>query len=213
MDRILRNKLTLLKPNIQQRILTREEDAIVNSCNTKIRTFTLGEKVLARNYSNSVKWIPGVVTKITGPVSYEVEVDGGTIRRHVDQIIPFKEFHNNKEELRSNFDMDFEHSNIMAERTVSPPTQLSVEANLPTEPTRAPNQPSVETNYPIESTRAPNILPDINGNPCESEVTNDEGNIQREEGNSRDIIEAPERSTRKSTRIRNIPDRYQAGFG
>ena len=111
-----------------------------------------------------------------------MEVDGGTIRRHVDQIIPFKEFHNNKDELRSNFDMDFEHSNIMAERTVSPPTQLSAEANLPTEPTRAPN-----------------ILPDINDNPCESEVTNDEGNMQREEGNSRDIIEAPERSTRKST--------------
>ena len=55
MKRVLRNKLTLLKPSIQHRILAKEEDAIVHSSNRKTRTFKLGEKVLARNYSNSVK--------------------------------------------------------------------------------------------------------------------------------------------------------------
>ena len=43
-NRILRNKF---KPSMQQRILPKEEAAIVNSSNMKIRTFTLGEKVLA----------------------------------------------------------------------------------------------------------------------------------------------------------------------
>ena len=81
----------------------------------------------------------------------------------VDQIISFKKFRNNKEESRSNVDMDLEHSNIMAERSVLPPIQ-----------------PFIEAKPPIEPTLTPNVLPHINDNPREIEVTNNENNTQRE---------------------------------
>ena len=40
-----------------------------------------------RNYSDGSKWIPGVITEITGPVSYKVTLaDGKILKRHLDQI-------------------------------------------------------------------------------------------------------------------------------
>ena len=43
----------------------------------------------AENFSTTsdIKWLPGKVTKITGPLSYVIELsDGNTVRRHVDHI-------------------------------------------------------------------------------------------------------------------------------
>ena len=42
----------------------------------------------SQNFSNSdEKWLPGVVTKVTGPLSYYVELsDGRVIRRHIDHL-------------------------------------------------------------------------------------------------------------------------------
>ena len=65
---------------------------------TKQRTITTvptpqleaGDNVYARNYRGD-KWFPAIVTKKTGPLSYEVREEGegiqrGIHRRHVDQI-------------------------------------------------------------------------------------------------------------------------------
>ncbi|KAJ8248044.1 hypothetical protein GJAV_G00237580 [Gymnothorax javanicus] len=51
------------------------------------RSFQEGDAVITKNFSHGPKWIPGVITKITGPVSYKVMLgDGNIVRRHVDQI-------------------------------------------------------------------------------------------------------------------------------
>ena len=47
----------------------------------------LGDKVFVRNYHNGERWLPGVVEKKTGPVSYHVKLTDGRHRRcHQDQI-------------------------------------------------------------------------------------------------------------------------------
>ncbi|KAK0146771.1 hypothetical protein N1851_013888 [Merluccius polli] len=52
------------------------------------RSFREGDAVITRNFSHGPKWIPGFITKITGPVSYKVMLgDGSIVRRHVDQIL------------------------------------------------------------------------------------------------------------------------------
>ena len=86
MLRRLRSRLTLLKPNIRNRQLAKQEDATKYSHRKKMREFNIGEQVLTRNYSTVSKWFTGVIIKRTGPVSYEIEVEGGIVRRHVDQI-------------------------------------------------------------------------------------------------------------------------------
>lgn len=54
------------------------------------RTFNVNDSVFAKNYSQrGPNWIPAIVSKITGPVSYQLTAsDGGLIRRHIDQLRP-----------------------------------------------------------------------------------------------------------------------------
>ena len=46
-----------------------------------------GSFVMIRDYSGSSKWIPGVILKKLGPVTYDVETTNGRIvKRNVDQL-------------------------------------------------------------------------------------------------------------------------------
>ena len=51
-----------------------------------MRHFNIGTPVLARNYGRGDLWSKGVVSKQTGPVSYQVQVGTSTWRRHLDQL-------------------------------------------------------------------------------------------------------------------------------
>lgn len=53
----------------------------------KSRNFVVAETVLVRNYSRGAKWLPGVIVKRTGPVSFLIKLpDGQVWRRHRDQM-------------------------------------------------------------------------------------------------------------------------------
>ena len=43
---------------------------------------------MARNYNDTVLWLPGEIIEVTGPVSYKVRIDrdGKIFRRHQDQL-------------------------------------------------------------------------------------------------------------------------------
>ena len=72
--------LSAIKPTSKKSLVPQQEVKVT-------RKFVVGEVVMARNYARGDKWIPGVVEKVTGPVSYHVKVEGGVIRRHIDQVI------------------------------------------------------------------------------------------------------------------------------
>ena len=47
----------------------------------------MGDAVFVKNFGPGRKWLPGKVTKVTGPVSYQVKLEDGRQRRcHVDQL-------------------------------------------------------------------------------------------------------------------------------
>ena len=50
------------------------------------RIFEDGDRVIARSYRGGEKWVAGTIHQKTGPLSYKVQINGGFIRRHVDQI-------------------------------------------------------------------------------------------------------------------------------
>ncbi|XP_029139130.1 uncharacterized protein K02A2.6-like [Protobothrops mucrosquamatus] len=51
------------------------------------RSLHLGEKVWARNYGLGTLWVVAVVSKVSGPLSYEVALDDGcVVRCHIDQL-------------------------------------------------------------------------------------------------------------------------------
>ena len=84
MGRTLRSRLDLLLPNVQTRVVSKQ---IQQKANHDLHSKTRGDTVYTRNYSDGSKWIPGVITEITGPVSYKVTLaDGKILKRHLDQI-------------------------------------------------------------------------------------------------------------------------------
>ena len=50
------------------------------------RKFEAGEPIWMRNYSGTEKWIPGVVSLKSGPLSYTVSANGQQHRRHIDHL-------------------------------------------------------------------------------------------------------------------------------
>ena len=95
-----------------------------------VREFALQDPVYVENFtSRKPKWIPGTIVKITGPLSYVIELlNGTTVRRHVDSI--------RKREC-SNAEQDSD-----AEMPGSELVRVPVE--LPT----APEQPETRTQEP-----------------------------------------------------------------
>lgn len=54
---------------------------------SRSREMQVGEVVRAKNFASGPKWLNGIISQKTGPVSYEVKLeDGRVIRRHVDHL-------------------------------------------------------------------------------------------------------------------------------
>ncbi|KAK9400129.1 hypothetical protein NXF25_013148 [Crotalus adamanteus] len=57
------------------------------------RQLLVGAPVWARNYGPGHTWVPASVSRITGPLSYEVALDNGRVlRRHIDQLRSRRDF-------------------------------------------------------------------------------------------------------------------------
>ena len=89
MNRRLRSRLDLLHPQIQERVEKQQaKQKSDHDGSTPVRQFSVGDRIFVKNFpSNTPKWLPGIVRKVTGPLSYVVELlDGKTVRRHVDHV-------------------------------------------------------------------------------------------------------------------------------
>lgn len=56
----------------------------------KVRSFSVGQAVLVRNYRGGGEWLDGVITEVFGPITYMVSVNGTCIKRHVNQMLDTK---------------------------------------------------------------------------------------------------------------------------
>ena len=83
-----RTRLDLLRPNTAERVEQKQhQQKVRHDTNTRVRTFGVGNTVFVKNFGPGRKWLPGKVTKVTGPVSYQVKLTDGRHRRcHVDQL-------------------------------------------------------------------------------------------------------------------------------
>ena len=87
LGRRLRTRLDLLKPDLSVQINNRQIDQSVAKGGSVTRHFSIGQRVIARNYNGKSKWVPGIVRTQLGPLSYEVEIGPNLVwRRHTDQI-------------------------------------------------------------------------------------------------------------------------------
>ena len=89
MKRIPRSRIDLCQPKLRNTVEGKQEvQKRHHDKGAKQKVFTKEANVWARDYQGCDKWTPGVVTKQTGPVSYEVNVRGQTWNRHAEQLRP-----------------------------------------------------------------------------------------------------------------------------
>ena len=67
-----RTRLDLLKPNTAERVENKQAKQ-VQQHKAKNRNFEVNDSVFVRNYHNGDRWLPGVIQKRTGPVSFLVD--------------------------------------------------------------------------------------------------------------------------------------------
>ncbi|XP_052271558.1 uncharacterized protein LOC127872267 [Dreissena polymorpha] len=87
MGRAFQTRLSLIKPNVEKRVLREQEKMFANS-KRPARTFMNGKQVCVyHSSSSSNKWTSGSIVSQSGPLSYKVDVSLGTLwRRHTDKI-------------------------------------------------------------------------------------------------------------------------------
>ena len=79
MSRQCRSAARVLEKQAQQK---EQHDA--HACERKLG---IGQAVMACAFSSSTHWLPGVVTRQIGPLTYLIQLTDGTVwRRHIDQL-------------------------------------------------------------------------------------------------------------------------------
>ena len=87
--RNIKTHIDLLHPTLNERVLQKQyAQKTQHDKHAMDRDISVGDNVFVRNFSlKGNKWIPGVVVKCTGPLSYRVKTaTHGIVRRHQDQI-------------------------------------------------------------------------------------------------------------------------------
>ena len=83
-----RSRLDLLKPHTADRVEQKQMDQkSKHDGHARDRRLNVDDLVFVRNYHSIDRWLPGVVTKKTGPVTYKVTLTNGQEKRcHLDQL-------------------------------------------------------------------------------------------------------------------------------
>lgn len=98
MGRNLRSRLDLLKPDIHKHV--QEKQCSPSQQQTTLRTFDIGQRVLARDYrSPTQKCQPGEILTQTGPLSYTVRVGPNMINSWMHRLEKFP--HRQSTQLRT----------------------------------------------------------------------------------------------------------------
>ena len=89
MSRKLRSRFELLYPLVRRKVETsQEKQKELHDGKKCVRKFALQDPAYVENFTGrKPKWIPGTIVKVTGPLSYVIELlNGTTVRRHVDSV-------------------------------------------------------------------------------------------------------------------------------
>ena len=87
MGRQLRSRLNLVQPNIEEKVRAQQQKQQQNCKKSGNRSFTVGDSVYVSDLPTQDTWLPGVITKVFGSLTYEIELsDHRIVRWHIDHL-------------------------------------------------------------------------------------------------------------------------------
>ena len=76
-----------LFPQIADRVENQQSQQKIHDRTAQRRNLTQGQAVYARNFREGERWLPDHIVEVTGPVSYNIQLDDGRHwKRHQDHI-------------------------------------------------------------------------------------------------------------------------------
>ena len=83
-----KSHLDLLRPDVGAKVARSQENQKVRrDQHAKERLLRQGDCVYVKNFASGSKWLPGVIHRQSGPVSFVVDLlDGRQVRRHQDHV-------------------------------------------------------------------------------------------------------------------------------
>lgn len=139
--RKLRTQLDYLHPDLSRQVQqSQDRQKQGHDVHSRLREFSVGDNVYARNYGQGPLWLPGKVIDVSGSVSYLILLeDGRRAHRHVDQLksrrsgepITTSQARAVSEQVLEDFEVgtrnEPEHSQVCqdADRTATPPPEDS----------------------------------------------------------------------------------------
>ena len=88
MKRRIRTHLDQVQPKVVEHVEDKQfQQQKAHDQHAKERIIKAGDDVFVRDFRKRKAWQKGIVLKLTGPVSAQVQLDNGqTVRRHLDHI-------------------------------------------------------------------------------------------------------------------------------
>ena len=88
LGRCVRTRFDLLKPSVEQTVQTQQsKQKDQHDQHAHNREFTIGDKVMAKNFRPGQPWVPGTIVHRQGPLSFSVDLGNGQVwRRHIDHL-------------------------------------------------------------------------------------------------------------------------------
>ena len=88
MGRMIRKRLDLLYPKADKKVNEHQASQKANhDKKARQRNVQVGQRVLVRDQDPSKPWVPGIVEKVQGPLTYLIRLDSGQLwRRHIDHV-------------------------------------------------------------------------------------------------------------------------------
>ena len=89
LKRTIRTRLDLIRPDLGSNISDKQSSQKSHhDIHSRRREFFLGQRVMARNYSEGPRWIAGTIAEKRGPLTYLVQIREDILwKRHIDQLI------------------------------------------------------------------------------------------------------------------------------
>ena len=85
----VQTRLSIVKPEVSPSFHTGSFPK-QSEIKRRVRSFSMGQAVLVKNYRGGEKWLDGVITDVLGPVTYLVSVNGTCVKIHVNQMLDAK---------------------------------------------------------------------------------------------------------------------------
>ena len=149
LGRPIRTRLDLIRPDRNSKVFQRQsQQQIDHDKHSRSRELCTSQRVMARNYRQGERWLPGVVVQKLGPLTYSIQLDSGMLwRRHIDQLHPIRD-----DTVTAPPDIEqcilpsSSESETVPDQPMIPPTQ-------PTAQNSTPPRPS--SRYPVRDRQPP----------------------------------------------------------